>query len=1044
MSQTNAFTDLFIRKPVLSIVVSLLLVIIGLQSYQTLTVRQYPKNENAVITISTVYIGANADLVKGFITTPIERAISAANGIDYIESVSLQGVSTIRAVLELNYDGQKALAEISTKVDQVRGDLPPEAEVPILNIETADSQVAASYLSFRSDILDANEVTDYLVRIVQPRLSAVSGVQRADILGARTYAMRVWLRPDAMAALNVSPAMVRQALAANNYLAAIGQTKGSLTSINLTANTDLSTEQEFQDLVITERNDVIIRLKDVADVELGSEQYDVDVRLNGKPAVFIGVWVLPDANTLDVIADMRDEFEAIRSELPQGMEATIGYDSTEYIEDSIKEVYSTLAETLVIVVIVIFLFLGSMRSVIIPVIAIPISLIGGFFLMSIMGFTINLLTLLAIVLAVGLVVDDAIVVVENVERHIREGKHPIKAALVAARELIGPVIATTLVLVAVYTPIAFQGGLTGAYFREFALTLTGAVVVSTIVALTLSPMMSSRILKRGASEQGFAAFVTRVLDKVRGIYTGMLDFALSSRPFVAIIWVALGVLSIPMFMMSPKELAPKEDQGFLFGFSADTPPNQTIERATDTALQMYDAWSSAPEYEFTFQITTPDMLIGGMGVLPFAERDRTVFEIAPEVQMKAMQIPGMSAFVLPPPALPGGGNFPVSFVLASTAETDEILGFAQQIQFAAMQSGKFAFPPAIDIKVDRPQSELIIDREKVADLGLNMQQVGLDLGTAMGGGYVNRFSIDGRSYKVIPQVKRENRLNPDQLEDMYVSGPGGQLVPVDTFATVETTVEPRSLNRFQQLNAVKVEGVAMVPLDEALLFLEEKAAEILPGGYSIDYTGESRQLRKEGGNTAFLQTMALACVMIFLVLAAQFNSFRDPFIILLGSVPLALFGACAFTVTRMPNPDFPFWTNAFTTTLNIYAQVGIVTLVGLIAKNAILIVEFANQLQRTGLSKFEAVREASIVRLRPVLMTTIATICGHFPLVLVEGAGAAARNSIGLVLVGGLSIGTIFTLFIVPVVYTFIAKEHKGEVIDEEALEDELPEPQTA
>ncbi|MEM7674132.1 MAG: efflux RND transporter permease subunit, partial [Verrucomicrobiota bacterium] len=502
MSQTNAFTDLFIRKPVLSIVVSLLLVIIGLQSYQTLTVRQYPKNENAVVTISTAYIGADADLVKGFITTPIERAISAANGIDYIESTSVQGFSTIRAVLELNYDGQKALAEISTKVDQVRGDLPPESEVPILNIETADSEIAASYLSFKSDILEANEVTDYLVRIVQPRLSAVSGVQRADVLGARTYAMRIWLKPAEMAALNVSPAMVRNALAANNYLAAIGQTKGALTAVNLTANTDLSTEEEFKKLVIIERNDVIIRLEDVADVELGSETYDVDVRFAGEPAVFIGVWVLPDANTLDVISDMRAEFENIRNELPQGMEATIAYDSTEYIEDAISEVYVTLAETLIIVVIVIFLFLGSIRSVIIPVIAIPISLIGGFFLMSVMGFTINLLTLLAIVLAVGLVVDDAIVVVENVERHIREGKHPIKAALIAARELLGPVIATTMVLVAVYTPIAFQGGLTGAYFREFALTLTGAVVVSTIVALTLSPMMSSRILKQGASERG--------------------------------------------------------------------------------------------------------------------------------------------------------------------------------------------------------------------------------------------------------------------------------------------------------------------------------------------------------------------------------------------------------------------------------------------------------------------------------------------------------------------------------------------------------------
>ena len=1040
----TAFTDLFVRKPVLSIVVSLLLVITGIQSYQNLTVRQYPKNENAVITITTAYIGADADLVKGFITTPIERAISAANGIDYIESTSIQGLSTIRAVLELNYDGQKALAEISTKVDQVRGDLPPESEVPILNIETADSQIAASYLSFRSDILDANEITDYLVRIVQPRLSAIDGVQRAGIEGARTYAMRIWLKPDAMAALNLNPAMVRQTLAANNYLAAIGQTKGSLVTVNLSANTNLTTEEEFKNLIIAERNDAIIRLEDIADVELGSETYETDVRYSGEPAIFIGVWVLPDANTLDVIGAVRDELEVIKESLPEGMEAGIAYDSTRYIEDSIKEVYSTLTETLLIVVVVIFLFLGSVRSVIIPVIAIPISLIGGFFLMSMLGFTINLLTLLAIVLAVGLVVDDAIVVVENVERHIREGKHPIKAALIAGRELVGPVIATTLVLVAVYTPIAFQGGLTGAYFREFALTLTGAVVVSTIVALTLSPMMSSRILKRGASERGFAAFVTKILDRLRDRYSKMLDAALRSRPFIAIFWVALGCLAIPMYQMSPKELAPMEDQGFVFGFAADVPPNQSIERAVETTKAMSEIYDATPESAFTFQITFPNASFGGMDTIPWGERDRDTQQIANDLMARAGQLPGATMFVTPPAPLPGGENMPLSFVLRSTDEPEEILSYAQQLQFATFGSDKFAFPPQIDVKLDRPQSKIVFDREKVADLGLNMQQVGLDLGTALGGGYVNRFSIDGYSYKVIPQIKRNDRLTTEQLKDIYVSGPEGSLVPLSTIATIEHTVEPRSLNRFQQLNAVKLQGIPTQTLDAALGLLEEKAAEILPEDYSIDYTGESRQLRKEGGSAAFVRTMILACIMIFLVLSAQFNSFRDPFIILLGSVPLALFGALVFTFIKMPNPSIPFWTDPVSTTLNIYAQVGIVTLVGLIAKNAILIVEFANQLQRTGLSKFEAVREASIVRLRPILMTTIATICGHFPLVLVTGAGAAARNSIGLVLVGGLSIGTIFTLFIVPVVYTFIAKEHKGEVIDEDALEDELPEPQTA
>ena len=1027
MSVQKSFTDLFIKRPILAIVVNLAIVIVGLQAYFTLNVRQYPKNENAVITITTAYIGADAKLVRGFITTPIERAIAAADGIDYIESTSIQGVSTIRARLKLNYDGKTALSEISTKVDQVRGDLPPESEVPILTIETADSQIAAAYLSFRSNILAANEVTDYLTRVVQPRLSAVVGVQKADILGAQNFAMRIWLKPDRLAGLSISTAQVNQAIAANNYLSAVGQTKGQLITVNLTANTDLSTVDDFERLVIAERNGGLVRLSDVADVVLGAEAYDADVRFSGEKAVFMGVWVLPDANTLDVMAGVRAELDSIKQGLPQGMQATIAYDSTEYIEDAIAEVYDTLSETLLIVMVVIFLFLGSLRAVIVPVIAIPISLIGGFFLMQLLGFSLNLLTLLAIVLSVGLVVDDAIVVVENVERHLTEGKGRIEAALIAARELVGPVIATTLVLVAVYTPIALQGGLTGAYFMEFALTLTGAVVISTVVALTLSPMMSSKFLRANESERGFAGWITRQFEALKHRYSKLLSTALNSRPWIYTIWIALTVLAIPMFILSPPELAPTEDQGFLFGI-VQTPSNSTLEQVSHYTQQMYDVYAETPEYDFTFQITNPMFGMGGMGLVPWSERDRSSVQITQDVQQRVSVIPGINAFMLTPSALPGGGEMPVEFVLASTAETEQILAYGEQIKNKALQSGKFMFLK-IDVQLDSPQAEIVFDRDKIAAMGLSLQQVGQDLGAALGGAYVNRFSIDGRSYKVIPQLKRTSRLNPDQLNDIYTRGPEGRLIPLSSIATIVNSVEPRSLNRFQQLNSVKISGITNQTLDAALAYLEAEARRQLPAGFAFDYTGESRQLRKEGGNQVFLQTFGLAVMMVFLVLAAQFNSFRDPLILLLGSVPLGVFGASVFTFLKIPMPGVEGLTTGWTTTFNIYTQVGLVTLVGLIVKNGILIVEFANALQRQGLPKLEAVHQASLTRLRAILMTTAATILGHLPLTLVSGAGAAARNSIGLVLVGGLSIGTVFTLFIIPVIYVLIAAEHTGKIV---------------
>ena len=1015
------FTDLFIRRPVLSLVVNLVIIIAGLQAINTLNVRQYPRSDNSVVTVTTIYIGASANLVRGFITTPLERAIAAADGIDYIQSQSSQGLSTINVRLELNYDPIKALSEISSKVDQVRGDLPPEAEVPIINVESADSRFASAYLSFTSDILKQNEITDYLVRIVQPRLSALEGVQRADVLGARTFAMRVWLRPERMAALNISPMQVRQAMAANNFLAAVGKTKGSLVQVNLVANTDLQTVEEFKRLVIRRQGDAIVRLEDIGDVVMGAEDYDTEVRFSGQTAVFMGIWPLPNANSLDVINRVRNEMANIKARLPSGMEARIAYDATAYIKDAIKEVIKTLSETLLIVVVIIFLFLGSLRSAFIPVVAIPLSLIGAVFLMQVFGFTVNLLTLLAIVLSVGLVVDDAIVVVENVQRHLSEGKSPIDAAIMGARELVGPIIAMTVTLAAVYTPIGLQGGLTGSLFREFAFTLAGAVTISGIVALTLSPMMSAKVLKPGLEERGFAAKIARAFDRIRAVYGRWLDVTLNTRPAVYTVWFIVGLLTIPMFIMSAKELAPTEDQGVIFGI-LDAPANATLDQTSLFAAAANRAFTSVPETDFTFQLTRPTSGFGGMVVKPWGERDRTIFEILPEVQGKLYAIPGIQMFPVTPPALPGGGQFPVEFILASTAEPDQILDFARQIQVKAMQSGMFAFPPLIDVKIDQPQSEIIIDRDKVAYLGLNLQDVGADLASMVGGNFVNRFDIAGRSYKVIPQIRRVDRLNPDQLKRIYVTGPAGQLVPLSTIATIRNSTVPRSLNRFQQLNAVAISGVPVRPLDEALRFLEDEANKILPRGYVLDYTGESRQLRTEGNK--FIPAFSLAVVLIFLVLAAQFNSFRDPFVILAGSVPLAMFGALIFTFLKMPDPNIPFWTTGWTTTLNIYSQVGLVTLVGLVAKNGILIVDFANNLQEQGHSKRAAVHAAALTRLRPILMTTGATIAGHFPLVLVTGAGAAARNSIGLVLVGGMAVGTLFTLFIIPSIYMLVARDH--------------------
>lgn len=1015
-------TDFFIKRPVLAIVVNLIILITGYQAIHSLSVRQFPRSDMAVITITTYYMGANADLVRGYVTTPIERAIASVDGIDYIKSSSTEGSSIISVYLKLNQNPNSVLTQVQTKLAQAHNDLPPEAETPIVILENTDDQQASMYLSFSSTTLNQSQMTDFLTRIIQPMLTAIPGVQRADILGARLFAMRIWLKPDRLAALRISATEVCDALRANNYNAALGKTKGAMTSLNLTANTNLTKPEEFRQLVVKQRGNILVHLQDVADVELGAEDYDSDVRFDGKNANFIGVWCLPTANMLEVLQRVRDELPKLRQRLPAGITLDLCYDASSYVRDAIHEVMHTLIETLSIVVLVIFLFLGSVRSTLIPVIAIPVSLIGAALIMLIAGFSINLLTLLAIVLAVGLVVDDAIVVVENVERHLQNGLSPLHAAVKGARELVAPIIAMTITLAAVYTPLGIQGGLTGALFREFAFTLAGAVFISGVVALTLSPMMSSRLLRKDDQQRGYAAWVHHRFSKLQSFYERLLTRLLHYR--AAIITMALCWISfLPAFyFFSPKELAPFEDQGFL-PCIIQYSPNATLDQIALYMKSVSNMLASIPEADHFFQFITFTPQAGFAGIItkPWSQRKRTTQQIAPELAEKAAAIPGVLVAPFPVAPLPGADLLPVEFVISSTAEPRQFLDNANQLMTAAYQSGLFTYVDS-DLKYDQPQLEVTFDRNKVSALGLDLQKVGTDLGDLFSGNFVNRFTVQGLSYKVIPQIKREDRLNPDQLKKIYVTGPKvvpastpdakpeEQLIQLSNFATFKQSVQPRQLERFQQFNSVTISGVLApgVTLDTALKMLEAKAAELFPADYKMDYAGESRQLRKEGNS--LLMTLGLSLLFIFLVLAAQFESFRDPCIVLFGSVPLALSGALLFTFLGL-------------TTINIYSQIGLITLVGLVAKNGILIVQFANHLQLEGLSQWDAIIKAASTRLRPILMISVATVVGHFPLLLARGPGAEARHSIGMILITGMMIGTFFTLFVLPSIYLLLSKK---------------------
>jgi len=1004
------FTDLFIRRPVIAAVVNLLILLAGGQAVRSLSVREYPKTDISVITVQTAYYGADAELVRGFITTPLEQAISGVEGIDYMDSESTLGTSTISVHLKLNFDPDAAISLIQSKVSEVRNQLPPASQIPVIKIPSPDTDFAAMYLSFSSDELDRNQITDYLTRIVQPKLAAIVGVQEARIVGGRVFAMRIWLDNQRMAALNVNPTDVENILQTNNYLSAAGQTKGSMTAINLVANTNLQSVEDFKQLAIKQANGAIVRLKDIARVELGAENYDSEVRFQGRTATFVGINALPTANTLDVIKRVRDVLPEMAKQLPAGLKADVAYDSTEYITAAINDVMETLIETILIVTVVICLFMGSLRAVVIPVVVIPLSLIGAMFLLLVLGFTLNLLTILAIVLAVGLVVDDAIVVVENVQRNIEEGLPPFVAAIKSARELSSPIIAMTLTLAAVYAPIGVQGGLTGAFFREFAFTLAGAVVISGFVALTLSPMMSSKLLKKGAADRGLGGWINHRFESLRQTYLYVL------RTLLRVKWVGLGAAIVlwgllwPFWTSSSHELAPTEDQGILFG-AMQSAPEATLDQIELFSKDVDEVYRSEAETENTFQITEiPGGGYAGLVTKPWHQRKRNMRQIQEEVANRLANIPGVQMVTLTPAALPGGDDWDVEFVMSGVAETLEMYDLSNQLVEAANQSGKFLFASS-DLKYDQPQNRILFDRDKVASMGLNLQQVGGDISTLLSSGYVNYFDIAGRSYQVIPEIQRTQRLNPADLLKRYVTGPNGTAVQLGTFAALKAEVQPEKLNHMQQLNSVTINGVIRPPatVDAALKVLEEKAAQILPGGFTIDYKGGSRQLRREGN--AFVGTMILSLIVIYLVLAAQFESFCDPFIILIGSVPLALVGALTFCYLGYSS-------------VNIYSQVGLITLTGLVAKNGILIVEWANRLQKQGLDKFDAVLEAAGTRFRPILMTSVATIAGHFPLILVTGPGAAARNSVGWVLVSGMFIGTCFTLFVVPSFYLVLARDY--------------------
>ena len=1005
------FTDTFIHRPVLATVISLLILLIGLRSLGLLEVRQYPEMKNTVVTITTAYPGASSDLVKGFVTTPLQQAVAEANGIDYVISTSSLGMSKIEVYMQLNYDPNAAVAEIQAKVASKRNELPADAQDPVIDSTTGDS-TALMYLAFFSDTIPRPQITDYVLRVIQPQIQALPGVAKARLF-AQKFAMRIWLDPERMAALGVTGEKVAQVLRANNYLAGIGSTKGKYVAMNLTATTDVSQAEDFRNLVVHSENGVLVRLQDIAHTELGAEDYSSTTWYKGIPSAFIGIEPAPGANPITVADHVNELIPRVRAQLPEGINVKIPYDASRFIKDSIKEVYKTIIEAVLIVLVVIYLTLGSFRAAAVPAVAVPLSLIGATFFMLALGYSLNLLTLLSMVLAIGLVVDDAIIVVENVHRHIEEGESKKDAALKGARELAVPIIAMTTTLLAVYAPIGFQGGLIGTLFTEFAFSLTAAVLISGVVALTLSPVLSGAVLRPHGSESRFEQLVEKSFEWLAERYRQLLRQSLDGAWIVILFGGIILVSNIFMYTFSKSELAPTEDQGIIF-FSGTAPRTATLDYHEAYSAQIQKIFETFPEYNDSFFLLgrTQDTVFGGFKMIAAGDRERSQMEIQPQLNAKLSQVAGYQIGVFPRPSIPGSSRgLPVQFVITSDRSYEEIAGVANQLIGRGMQSGNFMFLKK-SVELDRPTVTVNVDRDRAADLGISMSQIGQNLGTLLGGGYVNRFSMDGRSYKVIPQVERQFRLDASMLKNYYLQTASGESVPLSTVVNLSRDIEPSDRSQFQQLNSITVEGI-MAPgqtLGDALEYLQSQADEIFPNGYNYDYAGDSRQYAKQGGT--FLVTIFMSMLVIYLVLAAQFESWRDPIIILV-SVPLSTAGALAFIMLGVANASD-----------NIYTQVGLITLIGVVAKNGILIVEFANKLQiHENLGKREAVEKAATIRLRPIIMTSIALIVAMVPLLIATGPGAVSRSHIGMTIAAGLGIGTLFTLFVLPAVYVVLARD---------------------
>ena len=1012
------FTDIFIRRPVLAVSISLLIIILGLQAISKLAVREYPKMTTTVIQVSTVYPGADANLIQAFVTSKIEEAVAQADNVDYMSSSSRPSSSSITVKMKLNTDPNAALADVLAKVNSVRSELPSGIEDPTVTSSTGGSGIM--YISFRSNKLDASQVTDYIQRVVKPQFFTVEGVASVDIYGASEYALRIWLDPQKMAAQNLSATQVMSALSANNVQTAAGNDNGFYVVYKNKVDTTTKSVEELGNLIVSSDGDKLVRLRDVADVELNKSSDNARAVANGSDSVVLAVNPTSSANPLTVAEKILPLYESIKNNLPDAIQTDILYDRTVAINNSIEEVVKTIIEATLIVLVVITMFIGSFRAILIPVITIPISLIGVIMMLQTLDFSINLMTLLALILAIGLVVDDAIVVLENVDRHIKLGETPFRAAIIGTREIAVPVISMTIALIAVYSPMALMGGITGTLFKEFALTLAGAVFISGIVALTLSPMMTSKLLKGHDKPSKLEERVNRTLTKINNAYTYVLGLVMANRKCMLVFAAAIFATLPVLFNSLSSELTPTEDKGAFLAIGS-APSNVNVDYVQAAMAPYQKILTDTDEVQFAMTISgvpSTNQSLNVVTLKDWKDRSRSQAEVLQELNNKAKAIPEVSVSGFAFPEIETGEQGPpIGFVISTSKGYEDLANVAGKFLEAMQKSGKFVYS-SLDLKFDTAQMHIKIDREKAGTYGITMKQISATLGSFLSAATVERVDIDGRAYKIISQVKREDRLSPQSWDNYYVSAANGTSVPLSSLVSMTLEPQPSSLPRFSQLNSAVISAVPMPgsSIGDAIQWLKDSSKELLPQGYNYDFKGEARQLVQEGN--ALAVTFVLAVVIIFLVLAIQFESIRDPMVIMI-SVPLAISGAL------LALNAFGFVGKAGAT-LNIYSQVGLITLVGLITKHGILMCEVAKEEQLNhGKNRIEAITEAAKVRLRPILMTTAAMIAGLVPLLYATGAGAVSRFSMGIVIVSGLAVGTLFTLFVLPVIYSYVASEHK-------------------